>query len=54
MDVELDTTGKDSVLERLSTPVLSTGNFSPKLFNVVEPSNILENQLTRTGFRDPE
>lgn len=54
MDVELDTTGKDSVLERLSTPVISAGNFSPKLFNVVEPSNILENQLTRTGFRDPE
>lgn len=34
------------LVERLSTPVISTENcFPPELLNVVEPSNALENQL---------
>lgn len=54
MDVELDTTGKDWFGKAIHSWDFYWEFLSPKLFNVVEPSNILENQITCTVFRDPK
>lgn len=35
MDIELDTTGKESVLERLSTPGISTRDFLPQNYSLL-------------------
>lgn len=55
MDVELDSAGRRlSVGKAIHSWDFYREFLSSKLFNVVEPGNILEKQLTCTVFRDPK